>query len=432
MATSKLCRETSLNDRSLNINKATFIVESKDLAILHCNECNSYEIVETIEGYVCRDCGLVLECQKLEYHRPYNDDNVQYARMGGTTQIGTAMERHQLSNSIRLERLNKLQSIKSNEKSVLETARIEISRIFNCLNLPESFKEFVFAKFKKVRVALKPGTKYRSPEKLVPIVIYFSCKLNNMQLKEKDLLSVAKINEIDFNAFKLQIGDILPEYKKRNRKKIIFQKILGFVEDFDKGMPFYYMCKKIIDKFWPIINNTKDDVIAGLGIGIVALVNPNYKKEGLSINTICKELDIEPSTIHTQVKKKIFERFNLPKFDTLVRSRDVLRDFLIKIGLIGGAEEVSISMVPVSHSPDIVEIKLEGTAIQTFNYFDTDDYYFYIMRDPDGYPMFVSKTLDVREINIESEEKNLENGKEVVELTFKWFSPAKGPPVDVV
>ncbi|GAI19089.1 unnamed protein product, partial [marine sediment metagenome] len=163
-------------------------------------------------------------------------------------------------------------------------------------------------------------------------------------------------------------------------------------------------------------------------IGIVALVNPNYRKEGLSVSAICNELNIEPSTIHSQVKKKIFERFNLPKFDTLIRSREVLREFLVKIGLIEAEEDVSISMVPVSHSPDIVEIKLEGTAVQTFNYSNTDDYYYYIMRDPNGYPMLVSKTLAVQELDYESEEEETTSNKEVVELTFKWFSPAKGPP----
>lgn len=69
----------------------------------------------------------------------------------------------------------------------------------------------------------------------------FSCKLNNIPFKEKDLLSVARINKIDFKAFKL---------------KIVLQKILGFVENFGKGMPFYHMCKKIVYKFWPIIKDT--------------------------------------------------------------------------------------------------------------------------------------------------------------------------------
>ena len=99
------------------------------------------------------------------------------------------------------------------------------------------------------------------------------------------------------------------------------------------------------------------------------------------------------------------------------------------VGTASPAADVSISMVPVNYSPDIVEIKLKGNAVQTFNYFNTDKYFFYIMRNPNGYPMLVSKTLAIKELNYKSEEKVSESNKEEVELTFKWFSPAKGPPV---
>ena len=84
---------------------------------------------------MCSECGIVLEIQKLEYHRPYNADVLQYATLG-TTQIGTKRERMKHSDSLRLEKLNRLHLIKENDETVLDKAQIEISRIFNCLNLP--------------------------------------------------------------------------------------------------------------------------------------------------------------------------------------------------------------------------------------------------------------------------------------------------------
>ena len=108
---------------------------SKSYPPLTCDICNSVNIQETIEGYVCGDCGIVLEIQKLQYHRLYNDDILQYAVLG-TTQIGTKKERQKSPNSIKLEHLNFLHSIKCNFKSVQEKVKIEIKRIFNCLNLP--------------------------------------------------------------------------------------------------------------------------------------------------------------------------------------------------------------------------------------------------------------------------------------------------------
>ncbi len=52
-----------------------------------CDLCDSEEIVETNEGYVCQGCGVVLEAQKLHYDRPYNNDLVQHAKKFGFTQI---------------------------------------------------------------------------------------------------------------------------------------------------------------------------------------------------------------------------------------------------------------------------------------------------------------------------------------------------------
>lgn len=70
---------------------------------LTCDLCHSENIFETIEGYVCGDCGVVLEMQKLEYHRPYNDDILHYAPLG-QTQIGTTRERMCLHNSVQWEK----------------------------------------------------------------------------------------------------------------------------------------------------------------------------------------------------------------------------------------------------------------------------------------------------------------------------------------
>jgi len=72
--------------------------------------------------------------------------------------------------TVKINRQNFTELIcESNEKELLNYTRIEISRIFTCLNLPPSFKQLVYYKFIKIRAALKPGTKYRAPERLVPL-----------------------------------------------------------------------------------------------------------------------------------------------------------------------------------------------------------------------------------------------------------------------
>ena len=193
MATLKVYKESPLKADTPHIHKATFQIHAEDFASVRCDQCESFDIIETIQGYVCRACGIVLPYQKLKYYHPYNDGMVQYAALR-TTQIGTPRERLTHAHSEQFTRLNKLQSIRDNETSVLEKAKIETSRIFTCLELPESIKASVMVRFKRIRSQLRPGTKYRSIDKLIPIAIYYTCKLDNIVLKEQELLDVSKSN----------------------------------------------------------------------------------------------------------------------------------------------------------------------------------------------------------------------------------------------
>jgi transcription initiation factor TFIIIB Brf1 subunit/transcription initiation factor TFIIB len=363
--------------------------KSQTFTELTCDICFSTDIVETKEGYVCKSCGIVLEIQKLEYYRPYNDDIIQHAVLGNT-QIGFRRERLRNPNSMKLEKLNQLQSIRDNNQTVLDKARIEISRIFTILNLPDSHKELVFNKFKKIREGLNPGTKYRNPEKLVPIAIYFTLKLQNVSINEKELLEVAKISKKDFNTFKLQILKFVPQYAERNRKDYILQKILEISEHFELGMPFYYQSKKILYKLWESIKCTKDDVIAGLVSSISILCS---FKEKVTVNAICKRLGIKMSTIQSQVKKRIFNQLNVTGFVSLVKSSKLLRKILSRMGLIEQIEVEPLNqpdlvpgciefpdLVDSNISPDIIQVEF-GNAIKVFNSLDEIDYYFYALKD---------------------------------------------------
>jgi len=233
-------------------------IDSNQNPLECCDACGSDDIIETREGYTCRDCGIVLEIQKLEYHRPYDNDIVQYAVLG-KTQIGLKRERRNMKNSIRLEELNKLDSLRTSEESVLVAARVEIKRILTALGFPLTDIQPLLEKFKYNRSQLGKGTKYRSPQMLVPCIIYAFYKENNKPIREKDLLEVTSISKKDFNAFKFSILRIWPKYKERNRKEYIIQRILEVTEHFDLGMPFFYQSKKILNRFYDTIKNTKDD-----------------------------------------------------------------------------------------------------------------------------------------------------------------------------
>ncbi|TFF85421.1 MAG: hypothetical protein EU517_01655, partial [Promethearchaeota archaeon] len=183
---------------------------------LECDLCHSRDIREVSEGYVCRECGCVLEVQKFEYYQPYDKDIVQYAVLS-KTKIGSKRERRQITNGTKFEKLNKMHSINSNEENLKISAKVEIRRILAALKLTRSLENTLFQKYQAIREQISPRTKYRSPEKLVPIVIYYYHKLNNIPINEQELLEVSKISKRDFNDFKLQINEFIPHYAERNR-----------------------------------------------------------------------------------------------------------------------------------------------------------------------------------------------------------------------
>lgn len=390
---------------------------------IHCDNCDSDEIVETREGYSCRACGIVLEVQKFEYNHPYyNEDRLQHAILG-VTQIGSVRERLQYQNSVRLEKLNKLHSILNNKGAVFNKARIEISRILNYLNLPESPKRAIFDKFKHFYAALKPGTKYRNPEKLVPLTIYFYLKFQNISIKEAELLEVSKISKKEFNAFKLQIQNFFPQYKIRNRKEYITQRILEITEHFQLGMDFFYHSKIVMNKLWEGIKNTKDDVIAGLVCSLIALC---LYKENIAVNAICKKLGIKMSTIQTQVKKRIFERFRVSGFVSLVKSSNLLKQIMNKLELI----EINEKSNKIEAPDDIIEIIL-GNGVQISNNSNNVDFHFYVIRDNSTLPIIVSLQLfNHREDKIKDlKTPNMELEHDYINLELLRFYTGKGPPL---
>ena len=401
---------------------------------LTCDACNSADIIETLEGYTCRTCGLVLEIQKMVYNRPYNNDIVQYAVLG-TTQIGTVGERLQNAYSAKLEKLNKLQLIKNNKELTIQKARIEISRIFNYLHLPSSFKGIVLDNFRQIYKKLKPGTKFRSFEKLVPISIYFCLKYHNISIKESKLLEISKISKKDFNQFKLQILNFYPQYKERNRKEYILQRVIEISENFELGMDFYFQSKKILFKLWENIKNTTDNVIAGVVASISILCS---FKEKVTINSLCNMLGIKMSTIHFQIKKRIFERFNNSEFVSLVKSSEILKKIIKKLDLFEIEDKIDVDSENKLRkiTLNIININL-GNTIQVFNNFDPFEYYLYALKTNHGYPLFISLKTFNPTIKFENQQVNIPTNRnkfnrleeKLFDVEFLKYNAGKDPPV---
>ncbi|MFX1273634.1 MAG: hypothetical protein ACFFBP_13580 [Promethearchaeota archaeon] len=397
-----------------------------------CDACHSKNIKDHELGQVCGDCGIVLERVKLEYHRPYNEEVLQHAVLGGTT-MGTMKERLHSSRSLYLNKLNKLHSIQDSEDAVNTKARKEIKRIFEHLQLPKSKIELAFLKFKDFRSSLLPGTKYRSPEKLVPITIYFCMKLNNISISESELLEVSQIRKKEFNAFKLQITRFMPEYAERNRKDYILQKIMEIREHFSLDMVFYYRAKAILYKLWNTINCTKDEVIAGLACSITTLCC-YQEREDISVNSICSKLGIMMSTIQSQVKRKIIDRYKIPNFISLVKSSDILKKILIALKIIEEDlpvnENENVDTCKIIEN-DFIEIKLMRKGLGAFSHDENDKYYHFALKDVNDNPIFIEiKTKARRKLDALSEKKYSRNSNgSIFEFGRYRYFRVKGPPV---
>jgi hypothetical protein len=142
---------------------------------------------------------------------------------------------------------------------------------------------------------------------------------------------------------------------------------MEITEFFDVDMAFYFLSKKILYRLWESIKLTTDNVIAGLCASITALCN--YKEE-LTVSSICNLLQIKMSTISFQVKNRIVEPFKVPGFTSLVRSSELLKGFMRRIGLLRG-EEPNVESIS-DEEEDSISIQI-GNAKDIFN--PSNDHY---------------------------------------------------------
>jgi hypothetical protein len=297
---------------------------------LTCDDCGSGDIQETIQGYVCGECGLVLEIEHLQYFHPYNEDIVQYAKLS-TTQIGTKRERFSSPYARKLKRLERLHRMRDYEQVVFTKARVEINRILGALDIPLSFQESIFANFKRIYSNFKLSAKYRSVEKLIPVMVYLILREHKVAVHLPQLLETSKISKVEFNHFRMQVGQYIKNRSSLQRQLFISQRFLEIKEHFNFGMEFVFYAKKIMSRIWNLIHNTTDKVIAGVSASITVLC---YYRDQVSINAICNLLGIRMSTIQFQVKHRLFEKLHVDGFITLKKSTDILKNIMDRLRLL--------------------------------------------------------------------------------------------------
>lgn len=179
------------------------------------------------------------------------------------------------------------------------------------------------------------------------------------------------------------------------------------MENFELGMPFFYRSKKILFSLWKIIQDTTDEILAGL-ITSISIICSN--KEKIRPNHICKYLGINLSTLEYQVKEKIIKKYKISGFTSLIASSEIIKRLIFRTIL-------------TDDSPKIVEIHL-GTAQKIFNKNDNIKYYLFALKTKVKYPIYISTRIFVTHNSKKPQISKII----ILELELIRINSSKGPP----
>ena len=275
-------------------------MEVKDYeSIILCYYCRSENIRETTYGYVCANCGTDQEVVKFE-----RDKNQAQNYTINITTLGTERERRMSANKEKIRYLNKLDSIKHYSEEIMQAAFIQTKTILEKLGRCYRGIPIILQKYKDIRPHFRPGSKFQNPERAIPCIIYFYYKEANIVIDTEILFENSEISKKEFNDFRNHMELFWQAYQSRDRKKYILNRI-GGVTGYET---LYDQSKWILGKFWNLIKDSKDDVIAGLVIGIVIVLS---KCENITLSSICKSLHISQSSLQKSIQTKLFNRLGI-------------------------------------------------------------------------------------------------------------------------
>ena len=268
-----------------------------------CYHCNSIDISELSYGYVCRTCGTIQEL--IKFNSDTSVDKAQFQKnWTSKTTIGNEKERKRAKDRGKIRYISKLNSIKLYKEKIMEIAFVRAKTILEKVGRSTKDASIILSKFREIQPYIRPKSKFQSPEKCIPCIIYFYYKEANIVIDVETLLEISEISKTEVNEFRKQMELFWPAYKTRDRKKFILTRIGGVI-GYEK---LYNQSKKILDKFWDLIKDSKDDVIAGLVIGISKTLS---KWEKITLYSICKSLNITQSSLQKSIQTKLFDRLGI-------------------------------------------------------------------------------------------------------------------------
>ena len=184
-----------------------------------------------------------------------------------------------------------------------------------------------FTFFLEIWNRIKKGTKLRAPEILSPITIFMCFYMKGIHLEIKNICRRIKMTDKEFRQILNETIKIYPEYLKRDREILVRNKLELFKTELRFPDEFIVNANAILEKFWPFIQHTTETVIAGT-IAILTVIGMDIKT--YNYTQICKKIRCSQSAVLYQIKNKIFKTLNIPGFESIRQSREMIKELIIK------------------------------------------------------------------------------------------------------
>lgn len=327
-----------------------------------CEECGG-EIVNSGAANVCKECGLEKDGAKnYKTYRPYSKTRLQTEPIfnHSRTTIGTAMERRTSGNSNKYWNWEYLSSRGTRENRVLKIAGKLFRQVASNLRLvkTDEMMQELMEKFKRLRALFKPGTKNRNVQRLVAMTVLAYTRVNNKPINTKVLADMLGLSKRDMNDAIKIINRECKDYKVRDKKGYVEIQLYGLCEHFRLGTLFYLQCRKLLDKMWPDLKIRKQEVISGTIVAVVylSLGACEDSKSTIPIVKFCNFLEIVPSAIVQRIKYDFATKFRLKGYESPQKSRLMLRELLIDLGVFSEVKNSSNLEKSVSYSRDTTSV----------------------------------------------------------------------------
>ncbi|MHA1821771.1 MAG: TFIIB-type zinc ribbon-containing protein [Promethearchaeota archaeon] len=285
---------------------------------LLCTECNGTDFALDNMGYlVCKNCGAQLtEYGKQELNKPSNEIKLHFSHYPDPIKKGThiGMPTERMNTKYDKLSLINLRFGSNYKENVFAYAYKELKRICGNLELSHKVSDFLFEVFKRIWINASEfkNKEIRSPDKLIPIVIYRGVRYLGVFIKINRILEYTTINIKKFKEIFIRTYVLFPTMDKSRR----IRQYIGYImKSIDLGEKYN---AEVLDFAVRVFNanrlalmTTSDKLSATTSIVISILCNMPQDIMPAPFS-IAKIAEISPAALTSRIRRVLkYKNINL-------------------------------------------------------------------------------------------------------------------------